>query len=176
MSKLKRLAKLKQKGRETSVEQYLMAENRQNLLAIEAAFAEESDSVIASLKDNLVTNNQSYVAGYGTIIDQGSQLSGNNLILKDDGDYLFSLSFNGLNLRNQQSLVVSFFLNQAQVFQTTIASNQNANLMVTSPSLDFFQSLKRQDTMYFVLSSISLNGAITDNITWSSGLLKMVEI
>ena len=174
MSKLKRLAKLKQYDRKTEVREYLFKEHRQNIMAIESAFNEASQYLFANIGFNAVPHNEALTVTFSDPVDPSNLINKNNIILANDGIYLFDFTFNGLTARDFQTLTLHCFVNQEEVKTIRVISNNDLLALTICARASFYLPLMRTDSIYFILSSTESGGSI-EFTDWSSAMLKMEQ-
>jgi len=177
MTALKRLSKLKQFGNENDLTSFMKNEHRQNCLAIEQAFNNLTKLGLYLTASTLeVTNNSETKLNFSNSFGNKEMLVNGYITILKDGDYSLDLNLAALYTRHDQSLFLYCYINQTIYSTIVLASNANTSLMVSSPSYNFVKSLKKNDSIYYLLSSDSTDGAVTQNITWSSATLKVNEL
>lgn len=174
MSKLKRLAKLKQFDKDSDPKGYLFKEFRQNLMAIEAAFNENNQYMFANVAIDNVPNDETAIVPFSDPVDPSNLINGKNIILASDGTYLFDFTLNGLTARDFQVLSLNCYVNQELAQTIPLISNNDLLPITICARASFYLALKRTDSIYFILSSISAGSAI-EPIMWSSGMLKIEQ-
>jgi len=177
MTALKRLSKLKQFGNENDLTSFMKNEHRQNCLAIEQAFNNLTKLGLYLTASTLeVTNNSQVKMDFSNTYGNTEMLVNGYITILKDGDYSFDLNLAATYTRHDQSLFLYCYVNQAVYSTIVLASNANTALMVSSPSYSFVRNLKKNDSIYYLLASTSTDGAVTQNITWSSATLKVNEL
>lgn len=180
MSKLNRLAKLRQYQKGQDVETFMSGEFRQNMLAIEDALKIKSvltEIVYAEILELSVPNNTASDISFdlASKIDSTNIVSAALVTIKDAGDYHFDLSFNNLVVNGSKVISLEIYIKSELQDPSFYLGYQTATTyMVHCPRVSFPMSLVAGDRVIFKIHNTS--GSNSNATSIDSGLLRISKI
>lgn len=176
MIKLKALAKLRQYFPSQTVEQYLLGEHRQNLLAIEQSLnTNQIDNTFYMVPAPLLVTvaEDSRVLFLDEFkIDDGGAESDGIITIKENTTYDVSFNFMDVAVVGAKTILLNLFINSTFSKSFTIYDSTSASAFVFPVIFNFPLAVKKNDKLIFTISN---DGGVS-SILIGSGLLKMKKL